>query len=77
MSEGDADALTALASRHKHHLPILRGQLMQDLKVQGIEPGERNLAASGRVVAAAYRNASSEACMGAPICGIVSNLATW
>ena len=69
MSEADADALTALASHHRHYLPISRGQLVQDLQEQGIEPGERNLAASGRVVAAAYRNANIEACseLGSPL----------
>jgi len=69
LSEADADALTALASRHKRQLPISRGQLMQDLREQGIEPGERNLAASGRVVAAAYRNANIVACseLGSPL----------
>ena len=69
LSEGDANALTALAYRHKRQLPISRGQLMQDLQDQGVEPGGRNLAASGRVVAAAYRNASIETCseLGTPL----------
>ena len=42
---------------------------MQVLREQGIEPGERNLAASGRVVAAAYRNANIVACseLGSPL----------
>ena len=69
MSEAGADGLTALASRHKRQLPISRGQLMDDLRQQGIEPSERNLAASGRVAAAAYRNANIEACgeLGSPL----------
>ncbi|PIW54807.1 MAG: hypothetical protein COW16_09235 [Sphingomonadales bacterium CG12_big_fil_rev_8_21_14_0_65_65_10] len=69
MSETDADALTSLAARHKLQLPISRGQLMQDLRDQGIEPSERNLATSGRVAAAAYRNANIEACneLGLPL----------
>ncbi|WP_156502076.1 hypothetical protein [Erythrobacter sp. HI0063] len=69
LSEADADALAALVCRHKRQLPISRGQLMQDLQDQGIEPGERNLAACGRVVAAAYRNANIEACseLGSPL----------
>lgn len=69
LSEADADALSALAFRHKRQLPISRGQLMDDLREQGIEPSERNLGASGRVAAAAYRNANIEACgeLGSPL----------
>ncbi|MEL7728691.1 hypothetical protein AAG612_04075 [Citromicrobium bathyomarinum] len=69
MDEADADALTALAARHKRQLPISRGQLMEDLREEGIDPSERNLTASGRVAAAAYRNANIEACseLGLPL----------
>lgn len=69
LSEADADALAALATRHKRQLPISRGQIMNDLREQGIEPNERNLAASGRVTAAAYRNANIKACgeLGSPL----------
>ena len=69
LSVADADALTALASRHKRQLPISRGQLMEDLREQGIEPSERNLAPCGRVAAAAYRNANVDACdeLGSPL----------
>ncbi|MGB7408911.1 MAG: hypothetical protein WA908_10425 [Pontixanthobacter sp.] len=69
LSDADADALAALAARHKSQLPISRGQLMDDLRLQGIEPNERNLYTFSRVVAAAYRNANIEACtkLGSPL----------
>ena len=46
-----------------------RGQLMEDLRSQGIEPSDRNLTASGRIAAVAYRNANIEACreLGLPL----------
>ena len=69
LDDADADALTALASRHVRALPISRGQLMEDLRSQGIEPSDRNLTASGRIAAVAYRNANIEACreLGLPL----------
>ncbi|MEL7686062.1 hypothetical protein AAG592_01025 [Citromicrobium bathyomarinum] len=69
LSEAEADALSALAARHKRHLPISRGQLMEDLREQGIEPSERNLGIYSRIAAAAYRNANIEACeeLGTPL----------
>lgn len=69
LSRADADALAAIASRHKHRRPISPGQLADDLRSQGVEPSERNLTACARVTAAAYRNANIEACeeLGAPL----------
>ena len=69
LGQDDADALAAIASRHKHQRPISSGQLADDLRVQGIEPSERNLAACARIAAAAYRNANIEACkeLGSPL----------
>jgi len=69
LGEEDADALAAIASRHKHQRPISPGQLADDLRAQGIEPSQRNLAAFARIAAAAYRNANIEACkeLGAPL----------
>lgn len=69
LGENDADALAAIASRHKHQRPISPGQLADDLRVQGIEPSERNLAAGARIAATAYRNANIEACeeLGSPL----------
>lgn len=69
LSEDDADALGAIASRHQHQPPISVGQLAQDLRDQGVEPSERNLAAYARIAAAAYRNANVEACgaLGLPL----------
>jgi len=69
LGENDADALAAIASRHKHQRPISAGQLADDLRTQGIEPSERNLAACARIAAAAYRNANIEACeeLGSPL----------
>lgn len=69
LGEDDADALAAIASRHKHQRPISPGQLADDLRVQGVEPSERNLAACARIAAVAYRNASIEACqeLGSPL----------
>jgi integrase len=69
LSEEDAEALSALASRHNRRLPISHGQLMDDLRQQGVTPSERNLAASGRVAAAAYRDANIEGCgeLGSPL----------
>jgi integrase len=69
LGEDDADALAAIASRHKHQRPISPGQLADDLRAEGIEPSERNLAACARIAAAAYRNANIKACkeLGAPL----------
>lgn len=62
LGEDDADALAAIASRHKHQRPVSPRQLADDLRVQGIEPSERNLAACAPIAAVAYRNANIEAC---------------
>ena len=69
LSEADADAVSAIAIRHRDKLPISPGQIAQDLREHGIEPSQRNITASSRVVAAAYRNANIEACneLGSPL----------
>ncbi len=69
LGENDADALAAIASRHRHQRPISPGQLADDLRAQGIEPSEKSLAACARIAATAYRNANIEACkeLGSPL----------
>jgi len=69
LSEADADALTAIATRHRNRLPISVGQLSEDLRQLGIEPTQTNMAVSGRIVATAYRDANIEACseLGQPL----------